>query len=270
MRKIFLCSILVAWSVLPTMLKAQKTYKVVYKLAGAQSGWGQLLVGEKETYYYRLKEKETPPEINKTEKIMGFDAPQPMVERNASNAQNTRVVYHRENKKALRYVEHITDNYFSVLDDLQIDWRILPKETRKIGGYNCQKAQAHVRGRDYEAWFTPDIAVSSGPWKLYGLPGLILEATSTDGKYQFLFEKIETSDLPTKGFDFVFKEPFLTYSQFLIEVDKYQQQQANKLHKKAQSGWTSVFSDAKTTGMTLKTNNIEKTLEKTYTADVPK
>jgi GLPGLI family protein len=70
-------------------------------------------------------------------------------------------------------------------------WTIDATQTRTIGGFTCEKATGHYRGRDYEVWYAPDIPIPSGPFKLGGLPGLIMEARSTDGKVQFLFSGIE-------------------------------------------------------------------------------
>lgn len=69
----------------------------------------------------------------------------------------------------------------------QINWEIQP-ETSMILGYTCQRASTVFRGRKYEAWFTMDIPTSLGPWKLNGLPGLILKANTIDSN--FVFEAI--------------------------------------------------------------------------------
>jgi len=70
-------------------------------------------------------------------------------------------------------------------------WTIDATQTRTIGGFTCEKATGLYRGRDYEVWYAPDIPIPSGPFKLGGLPGLIMEARSTDGNVQFLFTGIE-------------------------------------------------------------------------------
>lgn len=54
-----------------------------------------------------------------------------------------------------------------------IDWELEEGE-RTILGYACRRARCTFRGRNYEAWYAPEIAVSAGPWKFGGLPGLIL------------------------------------------------------------------------------------------------
>lgn len=64
------------------------------------------------------------------------------------------------------------------------EWEI-SDETKEILGYQCFKATSDFRGRGWTAWFTPEIPVHDGPWKLCGLPGLILLAHDTNEEYRF-------------------------------------------------------------------------------------
>ncbi|SFH83875.1 GLPGLI family protein [Halpernia frigidisoli] len=76
-------------------------------------------------------------------------------------------------------------------------WELLPKipwkidaDHKEILGYDCQKASCIFRGRTYIVWFAQDIPVSEGPWKLKGLPGLVLEARDVEGQYNYLAKSI--------------------------------------------------------------------------------
>lgn len=72
------------------------------------------------------------------------------------------------------------------------EWEILP-ETKTIQGYESQKATTKFRGREYTAWFTPEIPISDGPYKFHGLPGLILQVA--DSKNHYVFELTEFKKL---------------------------------------------------------------------------
>jgi GLPGLI family protein len=64
---------------------------------------------------------------------------------------------------------------YVVNEDLTaIDWQ-LTQSAKKIGDFFCQEAIGVFRGRTYHAWFAPEIPVRVGPWKLHGLPGLVVE-----------------------------------------------------------------------------------------------
>ena len=57
-------------------------------------------------------------------------------------------------------------------------------------------AMADYHGRKWTAWFTPEIPVQAGPWKLAGLPGLILEADADNGVYSFVATGIQNTRRP--------------------------------------------------------------------------
>src|SRR5690606_27016542 len=65
------------------------------------------------------------------------------------------------------------ETYLIDEDYPSIDWQ-LADETKEIGGYAVQKANGRFKGRDYTAWFTTAVPFQGGPWKLQGLPGLVL------------------------------------------------------------------------------------------------
>ncbi len=71
-----------------------------------------------------------------------------------------------------------------------INWELI-NDTKKINNYLCQKAIGNFRGREYTVWFTNDIPLGFGPWKLNGLPGLIIEAFDSTKTFYFYVEKIE-------------------------------------------------------------------------------
>lgn len=122
----------------------------------------------------------------------------------------------------------VSDTFGTIL------WQIVPSVQKEIGGFTCEKAIGHFRGRDYEAWFTSDIPITSGPFKFGGLPGLILEVYSTDQRVQFLFNSISMNTLlkypivaPTGGVDLN-----MSYSEFMKDWNIFIQKQEKELKAK--------------------------------------
>ena len=85
-----------------------------------------------------------------------------------------------------------TTNILCEEDNERPEWQLHP-DTMTILSYPCQKATCRFRGRDYTAWYTMDIPVSDGPWKLHGLPGLILKAEDSRGHFSFTCTGLEQS-----------------------------------------------------------------------------
>lgn len=58
-------------------------------------------------------------------------------------------------------------------------------EKKQIQGYSCSKAITKFRGRTWTVWYTNEIPIPEGPWKLCGLSGLILDAIDAESLYHF-------------------------------------------------------------------------------------
>ena len=54
----------------------------------------------------------------------------------------------------------------------------LSEDAVTVSGYLCQQATATFRGVEWHVCYTEEIPSSAGPWRLRGLPGLIVEAKS--------------------------------------------------------------------------------------------
>lgn len=83
-------------------------------------------------------------------------------------------------------------NSFEVYDELGdiFDWKITG-DTMSLHGFVCQQALLEWGGRNWEAWFAPDIPIFDGPYKFQGLPGLIVRMKDHQG--YFVFELLELS-----------------------------------------------------------------------------
>ena len=81
-----------------------------------------------------------------------------------------------------------------------MQWQLIAEE-KMIGGIPCSKAVGFFKGRGYTAWYAPSVANSDGPWKLGGLPGMILEAYDDHDDWHLTW--VSTIEVQ-RGFDEVF------------------------------------------------------------------
>lgn len=86
------------------------------------------------------------------------------------------------------------DPFMAKDDWVVIKWNILYNNTKTINGYICKKATGSFRGRDYTVWYSDEIKYPFGPWKLFGLPGLILEAYDKKGFVHFIAKSVTVDD----------------------------------------------------------------------------
>lgn len=73
------------------------------------------------------------------------------------------------------------------------DWT-LTDDTLALAGYLCHAATTTFRGLTWHVWYTDEVPSTAGPWKLHGLPGLIVKAES--GAHTFLLTQVTTEAKP--------------------------------------------------------------------------
>lgn len=134
--------------------------------------------------------------------------------------KNTQKIYFDfKNKKSseLKYLKTV----FIVQDSITFPhWNIFD-EVKKVNNHVCRKATTTYKGREFEVWFTDEYPTMYGPWKLNGLPGLIIIAQDKRG--EVYFEATEIMNTP----DFI-EEPdkshkVLSKDEYQSEIQKEQQ-----------------------------------------------
>ncbi|UUV20989.1 GLPGLI family protein [Paenimyroides aestuarii] len=95
-----------------------------------------------------------------------------------------------QSKKTFLFTGELGKEQFLISDNFNLQWEIT-NETKTISNYKVYKASTNFRGRNWDAWFAPELAYNFGPWKLHGLPGLILEAYDDSHRYHFVAIKIK-------------------------------------------------------------------------------
>ena len=104
-----------------------------------------------------------------------------------------------EDGKMTTYTQ-VWDSYYKITEDIPTpEWAIHEDSTRNVIGFNCTMATTHFRGRDWKVWFCEEIPLPLGPWKLGGLPGLIL-AAHCDGYLDITASNIKREQLPPVTF----------------------------------------------------------------------
>ena len=109
--------------------------------------------------------------------------------------------------------------YNEPLDEMQ--WEVQADTTATILGYECFMAVSDYHGRRWIAWFTPEVPVPDGPWKLHCPGGMILKADTGDG-FSFEATAIELTDRPVP--DVYSKDKYSkgTRKKLLADHDYYQ------------------------------------------------
>lgn len=147
------------------------------------------------------------------------------------------IVYTNFEEKTIQSQESVfkdREHQTYIVEEKQTDiqWDIL-NEHKMIGDFDAQKAIGVFRGRTYTVWFTSQIPVKYGPWKLNGLPGLILNVCDETNEVMFIVIDIEIPRISTSSdtrvkFRFNKSIERITLSEYL-KMKEEQVDEVNKL-----------------------------------------
>jgi len=102
-------------------------------------------------------------------------------------------IYKTVASKAVTYYEQVGRNKYTYQEPTNsLSWNVI-NEIATITGYKCQKATTEFGGRIFEAWFTREIPIAEGPYKFYGLPGLIVKINDNRNFYIFSLISLKQS-----------------------------------------------------------------------------
>ncbi len=85
----------------------------------------------------------------------------------------------------LTQTDKVCMDWFRYEEDIpELEWE-LTDSVMNVLGYDCHSAKCNFRGREWTVFYAEEIPVMEGPWKLHGLPGLIMKASDKKGEYVF-------------------------------------------------------------------------------------
>lgn len=141
-------------------------------------------------------------------------------------------------------------------------WKI-STDKMELNELVCQKATTMYKGREWIAWFTSDIPVSEGPYKFYGLPGLIVKISDKNNEHIFNLLKIlkdqknhiEDNDKNEKEIN----------KEMLTKILNTRYENVNQNIKNfdvTNTGYTIILNDGNVIHMNKDVKDVEKELEK--------
>lgn len=104
-------------------------------------------------------------------------------------------INHPSNFTTIR--ETIIPNMFEAKEKIEtLNWILNEEDTITLQGMLCKKATTTYAQNEWVAYYTEEIPSSVGPWKLYGLPGMIVKAFDKDNVHSFEVRELRQESLP--------------------------------------------------------------------------
>jgi GLPGLI family protein len=170
------------------------------------------------------------------------------------------------------YTDLILSDFITYPETDKINWKISDeKGVSTFEKYKIQKATATAWGRNWTAWFTPDIPIQDGPYKFYGLPGLIVKIEDENKNFSWQLAGIKNLEkynelslnerLKNKQALIVNKNKFTQmFTEFksspLAQVrNKYTSEQLNQIDEGGKTLWQKLREQEETIKKMIGANN---------------
>ena len=151
-------------------------------------------------------------------RLADYDEPDPAKRLPASTGNLDKIYRNLEQGKFTTY-STVFGSHYLITEDITIpEWTMYEDSTITVLGMECKKATTNFRGRYWEVWYTEEIPISQGPWKLCGLPGMILKANSPK------FMLMEAIKINNKNLEPVTFYNYLNYKYALTDRMEYLKQ----------------------------------------------
>jgi GLPGLI family protein len=153
----------------------------------------------------KIKTDETETEITISNKYPDSLAPKYFI-----NSINNEILY----SKPISNDDFKTFKNYNINEKLILDW-VIQDDSIIISNIKCQKATLNFRGRNYTAWFSTEHNIPFGPFKFYGLPGLIIQIQDDRKEVFFSLNSINLKQTDVKkNFDKFNKNVFIDLIKF--------------------------------------------------------
>lgn len=120
----------------------------------------------------------------------------------------------------IRHMDDFDICNWQIDEDMEKPEWTVTDSTYNILGYECVMATTSFRGREWTAWFTPEIPISDGPWKLWGLPGLILKAKDDRHHYSYEATSVETEGIGNVEYFDYYGNRFISKRQKALQLKR--------------------------------------------------
>jgi len=144
-------------------------------------------------------------------------------------------------------INHIVTLDMTLYDanqQIKINWKILPDKD-KIGIWAVQKAETDFAGKKWIAWFSTEIPIQDGPYKFYGLPGLIVKIEDRSGFHKMELKGIKNNTLERDILAFEFEKSIpVNYKKYQTIYKNYRKDPLANFRKAALSGQTYMVDDS--------------------------